>query len=89
MEVPVDNGRTAFVVFLFGDPHLLEGGEGSKDRSTDPDRVFTLRRSNDFNLSSAFALQPMDYFHGGWSKRGDLLLHPVCDTGVHGGSTGL
>jgi len=33
----VNNGWTGLVIFLFGDPHLLEGGEGSKDGSTDPD----------------------------------------------------
>jgi len=27
----VDNGWTRFVVFLFADPHLLEGGERSQD----------------------------------------------------------
>merc|ERR1719347_2011241 len=25
---------------------------------------------------------------GGWGKSGDLLLHPVGNTGVHGGATG-
>ena len=25
--LPVDNGRTGFIIFLFGDPHLLEGGQ--------------------------------------------------------------
>ena len=24
---PVDNGWTTFIIFLFGDPHLLEGRE--------------------------------------------------------------
>ena len=26
--------------------------------------------------------------HGGWSQGGDLLLHAVSDTRVHGGTTG-
>merc|ERR1719356_465440 len=45
----VDNGGTALVVLLLGDPHLLEGGGG---------------------------------------QGGDLLLHTVSDTGVHGGAAG-
>ena len=59
----VDNGWAALVVLLLGDPHLLEGGEGSKDGSSDPDRVLSLWWSNDLDLD------------GGWSKSGDLLLH--------------
>ena len=27
----VDNGWAALIILLLGDPHLLEGGEGSKD----------------------------------------------------------
>ena len=65
---PVDNAWAGLVVFLLGDPHLLEGGERSKDRSSDPDRVLPLGRSNDLDL------------HGGWCKSGDLLLHPVSDS---------
>ena len=55
--------------------YLLEGGQRSEDGSSDPDRVFPLGRSNDLDL------------HGGWCKRSDLFLHPVGDTGVHGGSS--
>merc|ERR1719192_2036986 len=73
--LPVDNGWAAFVVLLLGDPHLLEGGEGSQDGATDPDGVFPLRGSNDLDLN------------GGWSQGGDLLLHSVGNTGVHGGAT--
>merc|ERR1712045_640165 len=71
----VDNGWAAFVVFLLGDPHLLEGGEGSQDGSSDPYGVFSLRWSNDFDLD------------GGWSQGSDFLLHSVCNTWVHGGTT--
>merc|ERR1711923_166043 len=74
--LPVDNGRTALVVLLLGDPHLLEGGEGGQDGSSDPDGVLPLRRSDDLDLD------------GGWGKGGDLLLHPVGNTGVHGGASG-
>ena len=71
----MDNAGARFVILLLGDPHLLEGGERSKDGSSDPDRVFPLGRSNDLDL------------HGGRSKSGDLLLHPVGDSGEHGGSS--
>merc|ERR1712062_23557 len=72
----VDNGWAALVVLLLGDPHLLEGGEGGQDGSSDPDGVLPLRRSDDLDLD------------GGWGKSGDLLLHSVGNTGVHGGATG-
>merc|ERR1719295_1455447 len=65
----------AFIVFLLGDPHLLEGGKGRQDGSSDPDRVFPLRWSNDLDLN------------GGWSKGSDFLLHTISNTGVHGGAS--
>ena len=61
----MDNARAGFIIFLLGDPHLLEGGEGSQDGSSNPDRVFPLRGSNDLDLD------------GGGSKSCDLLLHTV------------
>jgi len=73
----VDDRRTALVVLLLRDPHLLEGGQGGQNGTTDPDGVFTLRRSDDLNL------------HGGRGKGGDFLLHTVGDTWVHGGTTRL
>merc|ERR1719179_84328 len=72
----VDNGWSTLVVLLLGDPHLLEGGEGSKDGSSDPDGVLPLWWSNDLDLD------------GGWGKSGDLLPHSVGNTGVHGGASG-
>merc|ERR1711978_537007 len=72
---PVNNGWAAFIIFLLGDPHLLEGGEGRQDGSSDPDGVFPLRGSNDLDLN------------GGWSKGGDFLLHTVSNTRVHGGAS--
>ena len=50
--LPVYNGWARLVVFLFGNPHLLEGGEGSQDGSSDPDRIFPLRWCNDLDLVS-------------------------------------
>merc|ERR1711887_375243 len=71
----VDNGWATLIVLLLGDPHLLEGGERSKDGSSDPDRVLSLWGSNDLDLD------------GGRSKGSDLLLHPVSNTRVHGGAS--
>merc|ERR1719422_1290706 len=72
----VDGARAVISFCILGDPHLLEGGEGSKDGSSDPDGVLSLWWSNDLDLD------------GGWSKSGDLLLHSVSNTGVHGGASG-
>merc|ERR1711990_167331 len=72
----VDNGWAALVVLLLGDPHLLEGGEGSQDGASDPDRVLPLGGSDNLDLN------------GGGGQGGDLLLHTVSDTGVHGGASG-
>merc|ERR1719266_22612 len=71
----VNNGWAALIILLLGDPHLLEGGEGSKDGSSNPDRVLPLWWSNDLDLD------------GGWGKSSDLLLHTVSNTGVHGGAS--
>ena len=73
--LPVHNGWARFVIFLFGDPHLLEGGQRSKDGTSDPYGVFPLWWCNDLDL------------HCGWCKAGDLLLHAVGDARVHGGAS--
>merc|ERR1712117_62100 len=73
--LPVDNGWAALVVLLLGDPHLLEGGQGRQDGSSDPDGVLPLRGSNDLDLD------------GGGSKGSDLLLHTVSNTRIHGSAT--
>merc|ERR1719205_412074 len=73
--LPVDDGWAALVVLLLGDPHLLEGGEGSQDGASDPDRVLPLRGSDNLDLD------------GGGGQGGDLLLHTVSNTGVHGGAS--
>merc|ERR1712136_48554 len=72
----VGDAGAGLVELLLGDPHLLEGGEGSQDGATDPDGVLPLGRSDDLDL------------HGGRSQGGDLLLHTIGDTGVHGGAAG-
>jgi len=71
----VDDGGARLIVLLLRDPHLLEGGEGSEDGASDPDRVLPLGRSDDLDL------------HGGGSQGRDLLLHSVGDSGEHGGTT--
>ena len=58
-----------------GKAYLLERGEGSQDGASDPDGVLSLGRSDNLDL------------HGGRSQGGDLLLHTIGDTGVHGGAT--
>jgi len=73
--LPVDNARARLIILLLGDPHLLEGGKGSQDGASDPDRVFPLRGSNDLDLD------------GGWGQGSDFLLHTVSNTRVHGGAT--
>merc|ERR1711931_351735 len=72
----VDDSGARLVELLLGDPHLLEGGKGSQDGASDPDGVLSLRRSDDLDL------------HGGRSQCGDLLLHTIGDTGVHGCASG-
>merc|ERR1719278_1497208 len=74
--LPVHDGGAALVVLLLGDPHLLEGGEGSQDGASDPDRVLPLWWSDDLDLD------------GGGGQGSDLLLHAVSNTGVHGGASG-
>ena len=72
----MNNTGSRLIILLLGDPHLLEGCKGRKDGSTNPYGVLSFWWSNDFN------------FHGGRSQIGDLLLHSVGNSGVHGGSTG-
>lgn len=64
----VDDAWAGFVVFLLGDPHLLEGGQGSQDGATDPDGVLPFWGSDDLDLD------------GGWGKSGDFLLHTIGNT---------
>merc|ERR1712179_429997 len=71
----VNDAGASLVELLLGDPHLLEGREGSQDGASDPDGVLSLGRSDDLDL------------HGGRSQGGDLLLHTIGDTGVHGGAS--
>merc|ERR1712032_721488 len=74
------------VVLLLGDPHLLEGGEGSKDGSSDPDGVFPLGGSSDLLLHSVGNTGE----HGGASGKdvvGVEILTDV-DVALHDGVVG-
>ena len=62
------NSGTGFIVFLLGNPHLLEGGQGGQDGATNPDGVFSFWRSNNLDLD------------GGGSQGGDFLLHTIGNT---------
>lgn len=73
----VHDGRTALIVLLLRDPHLLEGREGRENGTTDPDGVLPLGRGNNLDL------------HGRRRKSSDLLLHTVRETRVHGGTSRL
>jgi len=72
---PVDDGWSRFVILLLADPHLLEGGKGSKDGSSNPYRVFPLWWSDDLDL------------HGWWSQSCDFLLHTISNTREHSGAS--
>ena len=74
----MDDGRTGLVVLLLGDPHVLEGGEGGQDGSSDPDGEFPFRRSDDLDPHST--ARAVESRH--------LLLHPVLNSRVHGAATG-
>ena len=72
----MNDGWPRLIIFLLGDPHLLEGGERGQDGASNPYRVFPLGRSDDLD------------FHGGWSQGSDLLLHSVSNAREHGAATG-
>merc|ERR1719281_683422 len=55
---------------------FVGSGQGCKDRSPNPDRVFTLWWSNNFD------------FHGGWCQSCDLLGQTIGDTAEHSSTTG-
>lgn len=71
----VNNRWARFIVFLFADPHLLEGRQGSKNGTTNPDGIFSFWWSDNFNL------------HCARSQRSDFLLHSIGNSRIHGGST--
>jgi len=72
----MNDTRTRLVVFLLGTPEILESAERSQDGTTNPDRIFPFRRSDNLDL------------HAGWRQGGQLLLHAIGDTWEHRGSSG-
>ena len=46
----VNDTRPRFVILLLGAPEILEGAKRSQNRSTNPYRVLSLRRSDDLDL---------------------------------------
>jgi hypothetical protein len=64
----VNDRWSGLVVLLFGDPHLLEGGQRGQDRTTDPDGVLAFRWGDDLDLE------------GGRSQGSDFLLHTIGNT---------
>ena len=71
----MDDGGTCLIVFFLGNPHLLEGGEGCEDGTTDPNAVLPFRWSNH--------LDP----HSGRCKSAKLLGHALTNTWQHGRTT--
>ena len=71
----MNNAWARLVVLLLGDPHLLEGGEGSQDGTSDPYGVLAFWWGNDLDL------------HCWWCQCYYFLLHTVSDTRVHGGAS--
>lgn len=71
----VDDGWACLIILLLANPHLLEGGQGCQDGAPNPDRVLTLRGSNNLDL------------HGAGSQGSDFLLHAISNTWVHGGTS--
>jgi len=50
----MDNAWARLVVFVFGDPHGLEGRQGGQNGATNPDRVLALRWCNDLDTHSCW-----------------------------------
>merc|ERR1712156_819978 len=74
-EVQMKALRRVSTTILRGAIEICSLLKGRHDGASDPDGVFPLRGSNDLDLN------------GRWSKSGDLLLHTISNTRVHGGAT--
>lgn len=71
----MNNSGSGFLILALGDPHSLESRKRAKDRSSDPDKEFSLGRGHYFD------------FHCGRSQSGDFFAQTLRDSGVHCGST--
>jgi len=72
--LPVDDGRSRFIILLLADPHLLECGQGCQDGPTDPYGVLPLGWCDNLNL------------HRGRCKSCNLFLHTISNTREHRGT---
>ena len=72
----MDNPRSALVVLLLRDPHVLEGRQAGKDRASNPNTVLAFGRGDDSD------------FYAPRREVGELFGHPVGDARVHRRSTG-
>jgi len=71
----VNNGWARFVIFVLGDPHILECGQGRKNTSSNPDGVFSFRWSDNLD------------FDGSWGQRSHFLMKSLFDAREHSGSS--
>jgi len=49
----VDNSWTRLIIFVLGDPHILERGQGRENGSSNPDGILSLRRGNNLDFSAS------------------------------------
>lgn len=71
----MDDGGAGLLILCLGDPHGLEGGEGTEDGASNPDEELPLGGGEDLDL------------HGGGGEGSDFLAETFGDAGEHGGST--
>jgi hypothetical protein len=91
----MDDSSTRLVVFLFGDPHILEGAEGSCEYQIlsamlryEGGIAITEDRSSDPDRVLPFRRSDNLDFHARGCERSDFLLHTIRDPRVHCGTTG-
>ena len=71
----VDDGCSSFLILLLWDPHGLESWEGTKDRSSDPDKEFSFCWCNYLD------------FHCWWCKSSNFLAETFRNSRIHCCST--
>merc|ERR1719321_1825137 len=71
----VNNSWARFIIFVLGDPHILECGQGRKNTSSNPDGVFSFRWSDNLD------------FDGSWGQRSHFLMKSLFDAREHSGSS--
>ena len=72
----VDDCWARLIVLALGDPHLLERAQRRQDRTTDPNAVLSLWRSNHLDL------------HGRRGQSSELFGHSLTNALEHGSATG-